>query len=61
MDVSTAVDSLQQFFTQLVCALQTETNKTHLNFSGDFKTLIGTTKSLKLLSKADVATNVSLK
>lgn len=60
MNVSSAVDSLQQAFVELVSALESEADETHLYFSGDFETSVSTAKSLKLLGKSDVATNVSL-
>lgn len=61
MDVSASVDALQQAFVELVLALESETNETHLDFGDDFESFVCATESLELLGKAAMTTNVSLK
>lgn len=61
MNISPAVDSLQQVFIQLISAFEAEADEAHLNFSGEFKARVFETENFELFGEADVTTNVGLK
>lgn len=61
MDVAASIDAFQQVLVDFVCSLEAEADESHLDFGGEFETRVGNAEISKLLGKADVATNVSLK